>query len=67
MKKCFPVVKRRRTDGMIMMVVAVFETECAAVAWKDSANAWYGEGHPLTPLEVLRQDTVFEPRPFPAV
>ena len=63
--RCYSVVKKRRNDGMVMMILAVFMDKDEAYKWAENANEWYGEDHPLTPLTVQDNDTWFEPRPFP--
>jgi hypothetical protein len=60
----YAVVKKRRTDGMVMMIFGFFRDRDAAYAYCANANEWYGEGHPLTPLEVIG-DILIEPRLFP--
>lgn len=62
--KCYLVVKHNYA-GMIMTVLAVFKDKDQAHAWKDNVNHWYGEGHPLVPLAVVDQSTLFEPNLFP--
>lgn len=63
--RCWIVAKKRRSDHMIMHIFAVFMDREKADACAKNANAWYGEDHPLTPLEVLSNDALFEPPPFP--
>lgn len=63
--RCFPVVKRRKSDGMIMMVFAVFDSHEEADAFAANANEWYGEHHPLTPLTVDMGDVLRSPPLFP--
>lgn len=46
-------------------VVAVFDDREAAHSWAASANRWYGEGHPLTPLVVMSSDVLHNPKNFP--
>lgn len=63
----YPVVKRDR-GGNIMTIFAVGSTPEKAQEIADNANAWYGPDHPLTPLTVVQQDTIFfDPKPFPSV
>lgn len=49
----------------VPMVLAAFADKATAQTWCDSANRWYGEGHPLTPLKVWPNDVLYEPKPFP--
>ncbi len=63
--RCFPVVKRRRSDGMIMMILAVFDEREKADAFAANANEWYGEDHPMTPLTVDTGDVLRSPPLFP--
>lgn len=62
--RCYAVVKKDNR-GMIMQIFSVWMDHTAAYESARNANQWYGEGHPLTPLEVVDHDTLFEPRPFP--
>lgn len=62
--RCHAVVKRRM-DGMIIHIFAVFMDADAAYAFAENANRWYGEFHPLTPLTVESSDILFEPPLFP--
>lgn len=62
--RCYAVVKKDYR-GMIMNVFAVWMDKDAAYECARNANQWYGEDHPLTPLEVCGHDSLFEPPPFP--
>ena len=63
--QCFPIVKRDDA-GKIMTIFAVFTTREAAEDAAANANQWYGPDHPLTPLEVVDDRTLWlDPRKFP--
>lgn len=60
------VIAKRLTSLFTTHVYAVVTgTREEAQAACDNANAWHGEGHPLTPLEVLPHQADLDPRPFP--
>ena len=63
-QRCHAVVKKN-INGEIMQVFAIFMDRDKAFDFAGNANRWYGEDHPLTPLEVCGHDSFFEPRPFP--
>jgi hypothetical protein len=48
----------------LTIIHAVFSSKEKAEAWRDAANIWHGEGHPLVPIRVepVKKDI----RPFPA-
>jgi hypothetical protein len=62
--RCYLVVRKSR-DGNLLHVFAVWMDRESAQACADNANEWYGNLHPLTPLTVLGNDALFEPKPFP--
>jgi hypothetical protein len=47
-----------------LIIHGVFTTKAKAEAWRDAANIWHGEGHPLVPIRVEPVKT--DIRPFPA-
>lgn len=51
--------------GVLSIALAVFSDRDRAEAWKKSANRWYGEEHPLTPLTVWANTALVNPRDFP--
>jgi len=59
------IVAKCDVRGNLMYVFAVWMDRQAAQSCADNANEWYGPDHPLTPLIVLSNDALFEPRPFP--
>ncbi len=62
----YAAVVKRDNKGKIMHIFAVLPTVEAAHACAENANQWYGEGHPLYPLEVYR-DVLLNPPPFPVI
>jgi hypothetical protein len=59
------VGKRRASDHMIMSIIAVFSDRKEAEAWMQSANEWYGKDHPLWPLQIVADNLLIGPNPFP--
>mgnify|MGYP001762321433 CR=1 FL=1 len=45
--------------------LAAFPNRQSAQTWADSANRWYGEGHPLHPVTAWPNDILHDPHPFP--
>lgn len=62
--RCSLVVHKDQSRR-IMTVVAVFTNSNEAQAWADNANEWYGEDHPITPLEVEPVEALSAPPLFP--
>lgn len=56
---------RRKSDHMVMSIIAVFSDKDEAQTWANNANEWYGSDHPMYPLTIVADNLLIAPRPFP--